>query len=337
MSDPRLGRRTGDSTSPEPALAIVCGHQRSGTSILRRLLSSHPEVQITRELHAFERIGAARPAYLRSLRWSWWSREYTSPGHGPRWLRAARSAMFVLRFSADILRCGERTVGLECIRSGLRSAFPYARVVGDRDPEYVFRLDTLATERELKCIVIFRDCRDVVRSSIEQSRTEWKDWPLAAETDTPAKVAARWVRAIDAQEQYAPRVLAIRYEELVKAPAPIVSRLGEFLEVDPSGFRQSILRSTSIGKYRADIDPRGPRGRRSDRRGDDAAAWVSVVTPDDPWDHAVWSPKDRVRGDEGRHADREAIVHAGAPAQLAAVVGDGTHDRPFPSGDSRTR
>jgi len=122
--------------------------------------------------------------------------------------------------------------------------------VGDKDPEYVFRLDTLATERELKCIVIFRDCRDVVRSSIEQSRTEWKDWPLAAETDTPAKVAARWVRAVAAQEQFAPQVLTIRYEDLVTEPGPIVSRLGEFLDVDASGFRQSILRSTSIGKYR---------------------------------------------------------------------------------------
>ena len=104
------------------------------------------------------------------------------------------------------------------------------------------------------------------------------------ETDTPAKVAARWVRAIDAQEKNVQHVLTIRYEDLVTEPGPIVRRLGEFLEVDPAGFRPSILRSTSIGKYRQVLGPEdlelveGIAGETMRRLG------YLLVTPDDQSD-----------------------------------------------------
>lgn len=145
--------------------------------------------------------GEGRSAYPQTLRSSWWSWDDTDSGRAPRWLSACRSRLLVPRVAAGILRCGERTIGLAYVSSGLRSLLPEAHTVGDKDPDYVSFPDTLADGAGLKCMAIFRDPRDGVRSSIELSRTVWIGWPLATETDTPGKVAAHWARAIEAQKQ----------------------------------------------------------------------------------------------------------------------------------------
>jgi hypothetical protein len=168
----------------------------------------------------------------------------------PRWRRAAWSASFALGYALNVAwRCQGR-VGLECIRSCLQSAFPQARVVGDKDPEYVFQLDAFAASPELKCIVIFRDCRDVVSSTLAKAATAWKKSRFVNAMDTPTKVATRWVHAIAQQERNAGAVLAVRYEDLVTQPGPTIVRLGEFLGLDAAGFKQKLLRPTSIGKHR---------------------------------------------------------------------------------------
>ena len=201
MNYPRRSTGTGDPGRSEPQLAIVCGLERSGTSVLRRLLSTHPQAQITREFHTFVRVGAAWPRYLASLRWTWWTRDYVGLAVRPRWRRAAWSASFALGYALNIAwRCQGR-VGLECIRSRLRTAFPQAEVVGDKDPEYVFQLDALAARPELKCIVIFRDCRDVVSSTLAKATTAWKRSRFVTAMNTPTKVAIRWVQAIAQQER----------------------------------------------------------------------------------------------------------------------------------------
>jgi hypothetical protein len=98
--------------------------------------------------------------------------------------------------------------------------------------------------------VIFRDCRDVVSSTLAKATTAWKRSRFVTAMNTPTKVATRWVHAIAQQERNAGVVLAIRYEDLVTQPRPVVARLGEFLGLDPAGFRQKLVRSTSIGKHK---------------------------------------------------------------------------------------
>ena len=47
---------------------LVAGHPRSGTTVLTRLLNTHPEVEATFELGAFERLDTPYPEYRRGLR-----------------------------------------------------------------------------------------------------------------------------------------------------------------------------------------------------------------------------------------------------------------------------
>ena len=245
--------RSGDCRDPAeaiPRLTLVCGHQRSGTSILRRVLSTHPHVRITRELHAFGRLGTEWPIYLRGLRWSWWSRDFVDLGRKPRWRRALLSAWFVAGYGSHVISRFHKRVDISSIRSALHRAFPEAIVVGDKDPDYIFQLDRLADLGEVKCIVIYRDGRDVVQSALVEAHTRWKGDPLAAETDTPAKAAGRWAKAVACQERNASRILAVRYEEFVTQPAGVLARLGEYLGVDPGEFHRDLVRPSSIGKYR---------------------------------------------------------------------------------------
>jgi hypothetical protein len=139
---------------------------------------------------------------------------------------------------------------LKCVHTTLRAILPWAKVVGDKYPGYVYRLDRMASRSDLRCIVIYRDCRDVVSSTLAMVETEWKSTHFASQMDTPAKVATRWVRAIAQQERNASTILAIRYEDLVTQPGPVLARLANFLGLDPGGFEQSDVRPTSIGKHR---------------------------------------------------------------------------------------
>jgi hypothetical protein len=150
-----------------------------------------------------------------------------------------------------ILRLCPRRVSIAGIGRILQELFPWVEVVGDKYPGYVFRLTRLANKPGLKCIVIYRDCRDVVSSAIHQARTTWRGRPWATRLDTAEKVAARWVRAIECQEENASRVLLIRYEELVTDPGPVLARLGEFLTVDPTSFRMGFIHPDGIGKHRS--------------------------------------------------------------------------------------
>lgn len=239
------------SDRPIPQLVVVCGHPRSGTTMLRRLLNTHPDVMITIELRNFTRLGSSPFRYLRGIRWHRWRRELDQPSHrSTGWRHTLDVLSFGLAYSLSILfRCRGK-VWLPCIRATLHSILPWAKVVGDKYPGYIYRMDLMAACPEMRCIVIYRDCRDVVQSTLAMAATVWKDRHFATAMDTPAKVATRWVKAIDLQERNAGSLLAIRYEDLVTQPEPVLLRLGEYLDLDPAGFDPHLVRRTSIGKHR---------------------------------------------------------------------------------------
>jgi hypothetical protein len=223
--------------------------------MLRQLLNTHPKVMLTMEFRNFTHLGAPLHLYSARVLWRKWMRDMVSLTHvAPRWRSRPDGAAFVLLYALGLLlysRGGRVTLG--AIRSSLHTILPWADVVGDKYPGYIYNLDRLSAHPELKPIVIYRDCRDVVTSTMEMAQTEWKGSHFAETLDTTHKVASRWVEAVDLQERNVSRILAVRYEELVTRPEPVMNRLGTFLGLDPAAFRPEVLRSGSIGRYRQDL------------------------------------------------------------------------------------
>jgi hypothetical protein len=81
-------------------------------------------------------------------------------------------------------------------------------------------------------------------------RGPWQHMEVAREMDSVGKIAQAWVRSIEAMEKHRTHLHAIRYEDLVGNPREQLDALASFLEIDPTGFRDEIVRDTSIGKYR---------------------------------------------------------------------------------------
>jgi hypothetical protein len=123
------------------------------------------------------------------------------------------------------------------------------RIVGDKFPPYVHRLHNLVRHDRMYRVMIYRDCRDVVQSTLLKTDTSWKGKRFAQNLNTPEKVAKRWVKAIEKMEKFSADIHAIRYEELVTDPRPILGSLAAYLHVDPALFDHNIVRPTSIGKF----------------------------------------------------------------------------------------
>ena len=114
-------------------------------------------------------------------------------------------------------------------------------------------LDQLAAAPNLRCVVIHRDCRDVVSSTLHKVRPKWHARSFSRVMDTAPKVAHRWVRCIQTMERNGDRVHIIRYEDLVRRPHDVLPGLGAWLGGDPAGLAADLPRETSIGKYRTGL------------------------------------------------------------------------------------
>jgi hypothetical protein len=225
----------------EPHSFLVAGHPRSGTTVLTRLLNTHPEVEATFELGAFERLDAPYLEYRRALRLSYRDRPVRGVGAGSPRARTWASRRFVAEFRYRLWRCRRGVIGLDTVAE-LLSRTLGRTWVGDKLPRYVFELDDLARREGLDRIVILRDCRAVTASTLARVRTGWKGRGWTERIDTPAKVAANWVRAVESMERNLSRVHVIRFEDLLEDPRRCVESLAAYLDLDPLAFDASLVR-----------------------------------------------------------------------------------------------
>ena len=165
-------------------------------------------------------------------------------------MKVLRNLLFVIRYLFKIFRCKRSIVDITDIEATLRSIFPHANIVGEKWPGLVFLLDKLIETNNFFLLMIYRDCRDVVSSTLKQVRTNWRRMTFAKDIDTAEKVAKRWVRAIELMERHKDKIHMIRYEDLVQEPKRELEALGRWLEVNPVGFPEKRIRYTSIGKYK---------------------------------------------------------------------------------------
>ncbi len=221
---------------------FVVGPPRGGTTMLRLLLNSHPEVCVppetvffpfllrnaesygdfgTRErIEAFARDVAAASAETGQTVATVFS---TSPEEIAAAVEAAKVSCYAEAFAAFM---------------GLVAGRQEKRVWGDKTPFYTAFIEVLAQcFPNARFIALVRDPRDVAESL---HRTEWgrKWYPSLLDA------GMRWRYAIMAIERAAPRLgperlLAVRYEDLVADPERWARDICSFLHLD---FDERMLR-----------------------------------------------------------------------------------------------
>jgi hypothetical protein len=242
-------------------LLLIGGRPRSGTTLLRDLCDAHPDITLTHEFGTFLALNEPYDVYRAGIlsRWRAQSilhcrirRSRRMNRRAWRWAISMRGHAFAIRYLDKIRRYRPGIVDLRAVEGTLREIFPRAGVVGDKMPDYVHLLDTLAPTSGLANVVIYRDCRDVTSSHLKLARTNWRNQHWIRDQDTAEKVAARWVAAMETMEKQKDRIHIIRYEDLVREPRRELVGLAEWLGIDPAGFTEESFRSvrdSGIGKH----------------------------------------------------------------------------------------
>jgi hypothetical protein len=156
---------------------------------------------------------------------------------------------FTLGLIRSITATTEAVVTAATIQQAMRRFFPKVRFVGDKHPDYIFKLTRLMESPVLKVVVLYRDPRDVASSALREVRNRWKKW-VSDSLGNASVVAHRWVKTIQTMERHREGLYALRYEEFVQEPVEQTRALAHWLGIDPSGLRTQLIHSTRVGQYK---------------------------------------------------------------------------------------
>jgi hypothetical protein len=215
-------RRLSRPGAPAP---FIVGMTRSGTTLLRLMLDSHPALAIPPETHFV-------PKVLKLFR-------KEAPGPGKVAARIASTRRFGdLGFTRDEIRAALAAVAPLDDGLTLRAFYDlYARREGKRrwgekTPGYGERMKRIeAALPEARFIHMIRDGRDVALSYRRKEEN-----PVAIR-----RIAVRWRRRVNATRRQGAKVahyIEVRYEDLVADPEGELRRVCEFIELD---FRPEML------------------------------------------------------------------------------------------------
>ena len=213
---------------------FVGGCPRSGTTLLRTMLNSHPDLAVPHETRILI-DGYRRRAEWGDLAYSENRRRVA------RWV-VERKVSRYWQLTDDADELVERMVAAApTIGSVLSAGFRlYAERRGkprwgEKRPSVVLHLDAVfAMFPDAQYVNVVRDPRAVVASIRKVGRQHgWGAHGLPGGTDTwerSVRAADRWRRRLPAD-----RFLELRYEDLVADPAATLGRIVRFLDLDPSG------------------------------------------------------------------------------------------------------
>jgi hypothetical protein len=239
-------------------LLLIGGHPRSGTTLLRNLCDRHPDMAITNEFGNFMKTSMSWSRYGLYIfrrcmavkgRWAFNSADNNKSG------MQLRNLLFSLNYLGKLYgQTNLRPVGSRAMESTLNQIFPGTRVVGDKWPAYVYNLGRFLKHYDnVRILIVYRDCRDVVSSTLRMGRTVWQNMEFLKRMDTAEKVAARWVQAIETMERHREYLHIIKYEQMVENPAKTFSDVSVWLGVDNSGFIHKEVKKDNVGKYKTGL------------------------------------------------------------------------------------
>ena len=220
-------------TQPTPIFVLCCA--RSGSTLLRYVLDTHPDIACPPELHL-----------LLTARRLLWLFEHTA-----RTAAEADSAIDVAAVAAARTRTVlESAMSDYVVRAGKRSW-------AEKSVSTVDALDVL--ERvfpDARLVCLYRCAPDVMASCAQAGQRREGTFGfepyVAREKDNPVDgLADYWLdktqRTLDAERRAAHTVSRIRYEDLVTAPATTITALLDSLELTmPAGMLDSIFTTAHV-------------------------------------------------------------------------------------------
>jgi sulfotransferase family protein len=332
--------------SDPPIFPFFVGCGRSGTTLVRAMFDSHPDMAVPDESNFVVRFGRARERYERPwgfagavflddlFRHSWFRRSGIS--HGMAW------EAFDARPPADLPAAIREVFGLY---AGLSGKSRY----GDKTPSYVLHIPLLADLfPEARFVHVIRDGRAVALSLLD----------VGFGPRSLAQAALQWRERVGLglafERELGPgRCRHVRYEDLIEDPAGTLEPLCEFvgLEFDPAMLRyferaDSIV-SSDVYKYRSVRLPptKNLRDWRSQMSRRDLALFESIggdLLEEAGYERGIARPSPAARVDararvlatklrraprDLRNSARRRNGHNGAApfAPIVSEAGDGRH------------
>jgi hypothetical protein len=289
VATPDLGLTDGDvAARPFTSHIFVVGVSRSGTSLMRRILNTSPDVALCRENHylghllpgegvrqqlrrlgdlhddaAIERAarfiyegGLARGSRLRepSSQWAWLTAHVSQEEFADRLRNSDRSERAVFDVMLDSY-----------------AEYRAKRVRGEKTPAHVRYIDELLEwYPDARVVHMLRDPRGVYVSELRRRREVHSAHPyreLARIGDRAlaafvlAETIVAWAdgarRAQAAARRYGSRYIVVRFEDLVRDPEHVIRRLCESLGIEfvPAMLDQRVV-SRGHGAGTSGFDPR---------------------------------------------------------------------------------
>jgi len=232
---------------------IVLGTPRSGTTLMRRLLSAHPRIHCPPETHLF----AAAGRFLRA--------EPMADGLSVGVLPGLAYAGVAETDLLDRLR--DLTFGLMRRMADRQGKRHWA----EKTSQNVFYLDEIARLCGDRClfVVVVRHGLDVacsIKELVDRSEMVLAEiQPYVARSRRPLEAFAHvWVDTNQALERFMcadeDRTLLVRYEDLLREPVPALGRLFDFLgePVDPAEVLETFrsrVDAVGLGDWKAVLSP----------------------------------------------------------------------------------
>lgn len=232
---------------------LVTGRQRSGTTITRALLNTHPDIWITNELLLYDFFSG----YGKFQSFSKWVKK--------RFKKTHRQERYAFPFDIDAAsfkrqykqNLGKRKnlsakiiAAEDCIFQNRFSVF------GDKGGLGAIRVLQKAG-LPFKVLYLFRDGRDSVASSISRHKDKKDDdsW----KTSDPFESSLYWANEIKKWLELKERLnkdsyIEIQFEKYVDAPDETLEKIAAFLEVD-NKFDLNVLDTSkaNIGRYKTEL------------------------------------------------------------------------------------